>query len=196
MQSFWQVTGTWKWFFHRRHTRHVSYAGNHIIFWIHSELFHLMSSLNRAEVKVTDIITLKCCDHLVFEALCYASRWSLCGQVSTSQKLHSVFSEVFIVMIHEEANSGKRLGILILYPQTSGSRLKNVISSIFSFCLIFYMEVFKWNILNQPMGKQMRGPLAILCWAGRATKNLQGDVTAFAVCFDYPGGDMCSQEHY
>lgn len=78
MQSFWQVTGYRKRFFHRRHTRHVSYTGNHIILWIHSELFHLMSSLNTAEVKVTDTITVKCCDHLVFGALCYTSRWSLC----------------------------------------------------------------------------------------------------------------------
>lgn len=78
MQSFWQVTGYRKRSFHRRHTRHVSYTGNHIILWIHSELFHLMSSLNTAEVKVTDTITVTCCDHLVFGALYYTSRWSLC----------------------------------------------------------------------------------------------------------------------
>lgn len=98
--------------------------------------FFLMSSSNRAEVKVTVVITFKCCHHLVpFGGLCYMSRWSLC--VFEWPAVHVTKATVtFSVNWHLGCNdlwrqSLNRLQYIILScPKSSGSRLTNIFLSV------------------------------------------------------------------
>lgn len=80
-----------------------------------------MSNSNTAEVKVTDEkkkkesnVTIWCL--VPCATLAGGPCVSLSGQVFTSQKplLYSVFSKVFVIMIHEEGNSGIHLGVIPL----------------------------------------------------------------------------------